>query len=272
MSILIVMFIFAGLFEILLPIFIGRWSTRRYHVGWGLFFIGVLTFLGSQILHIPFLQWLTGLFTRGTLPNPSPAFAPFFNAIVLGLAAGIFEETARLVAYLLLKKRASSWGAAVTLGAGHGGLESIIVGLTVLTNFALVLIVPQLPADSALIPQALRDTVMAGVEPFWSQPWYNPLLGAFERFGAVLLHILLSLMVWLAVTRRNAWWFIGGILWHAVVDGLLVVGVNFGLSIEMLEAGFFVITLIDAALLYVLWRRFSQPPAPEPEPEPAITA
>lgn len=260
MTMLIGLFILAGLFEILLPVFISRWSTRRYQVGWRLFFIGMLTFLCSQILHIPFLQWLTGLFLRGTLPDPPEAFAPYFNAIILGLAAGIFEETARLVAYLLLKKRANSWGAAVTLGAGHGGLESMLVGVAVLGNLALVLIIPRLSPDSTIIPQTLRAAVVAGAGEFWAQPWYIPLLGAFERFGAVLLHILLSVMVWQAVAQRSVWWFFGAVLWHAVVDGLVVVGAHFGLSSVMIEAGFLVITLLNAALLYLLWKRRGRKP------------
>jgi len=259
MTLLILMFAIAILIELCWPIFIARWSTRRYQVGWRIFFIGALTFLLSQVGHIPFLQWLTGLFTRGILPNPSPEFAPYFNAIVLGLAAGIFEETARLIAYLLLKQRGNSFGAAVTLGAGHGGLESIIVGFAVLANVVLMLVAPQLPADSGLIPADVRTALLANADAFWASPWYVPLLGAFERVGAVLLHILLSVMVWRAVAQRSVLWFIAALLWHAVVDALAVLGTNFGLTPLMIEAGFFVVTLIDIALLYALWRRFNKP-------------
>lgn len=192
---IIFLFILAIAIEIGLPIAIARRTTRRYAVPWSLFFIGMATFFLSQVGHIPFLTWMTSLFATGALPNPSPQFAPYFNAIMLGLAAGIFEETARLIAYLLLKGRARSWGAALTLGAGHGGLESILVGLSVLASLVLVLVAAQGGLGNLGLPANIADTIQMQADTFWTQPWYTPLLGAVERIGAVILHITLSVMI-----------------------------------------------------------------------------
>ena len=55
---------------IILPVLLGFWLTRRFKLSWKLFLAGALTFIASQVLHIPFLYGLTALFTNRTLPSP----------------------------------------------------------------------------------------------------------------------------------------------------------------------------------------------------------
>lgn len=62
------------------------------------------------------------------------------NAVILGLSAGICEETARLIGFAALKARARSWQAALTLGIGHDGTESAIIGELELITFINMLV------------------------------------------------------------------------------------------------------------------------------------
>lgn len=240
-------FIVAILIEIGLPFLLGYLFIRRYRTGWFLFFVGVLTFIGSQVLHIPAVQGITALFRSGTLPTPPAAVVPYFDGVLLGLLAGLFEETARWVGYRVLKKRADSWGAALTLGAGHGGIESILVGLTVLAglvvNFGMI----------ELAPLA----------------WYDPLAGAVERIIAISLHLTLSVMVWLSVSRRNAWWYVAAVLWHALLDFVAVVGVRFGWSTWTIEGVLALFLPINLLLLYLFHRYARRTEAPA-VPEAAV--
>lgn len=80
-------------------------------------------FLASQAIRLPLLQGLTHLFASGALPAPDPAHTTAFNIAVLAFSAGLFEETARDFAYRKVIPEARSWTAAVTFGAGHGGVE-----------------------------------------------------------------------------------------------------------------------------------------------------
>ena len=82
-------FILAGTFNVIFPFVLGWWIIKKKRTNWKLFGVGVLTFVGSQIFHIPLVNGLTRAFSSGLLPHVSPGFAPFFNAIVLGLLAGI---------------------------------------------------------------------------------------------------------------------------------------------------------------------------------------
>jgi len=248
---LISMFILAGIFNVLFPIFLGWWMIRNHKTNWKLFGVGVLTFIGSQIFHIPAVSGLTVAFQSGALPHVNPSFAPFFNAIVLGLLAGLFEETARWVGYKLLKKQGNSFGASVTLGAGHGGIEAIAVGFVVLFTLVSMLSLKTIGAESLPLPADQLALAQQQVTAYFATPWHLPLAGAVERIGAVALHITLSIMVWLSFNKRNALWFWGAVLYHAVVDGLTVLAVSFGVGTWLLEALFIVVSFLG---LYLVWK------------------
>jgi uncharacterized membrane protein YhfC len=249
--VLIVTFLLAGTFNVIFPLILGWWIIKRKGTSWKLFGVGVLTFIGSQIFHLPVVNGLTRAFSTGLLPHVDPGFAPFFNAIVLGLLAGIFEETARWIGYKLLKKKGDSFGAALTLGAGHGGIEAIIIGASVLASLVSMLALQSSSeALSALSPNqaALARQQM---QAYWATPWHMPLAGAVERIAALGLHIALSVMVWIAISFRKPLWFWLAVLYHAVVDGLAVLGMSFGVNVWFIETG---LILISFGMLYVIIR------------------
>ena len=74
-----------GLLMIAIPLLIGAYLTRRFKLGWGLWWIGGITFILSQVGHIPFNAWFFGLFQKGTLPMPPQAWQVPFIAILAGL-------------------------------------------------------------------------------------------------------------------------------------------------------------------------------------------
>ena len=133
------------------PILLGWWIRRRYSVGWGVFGAGALTFIGSQVLHLPF-NWAIGLIGggRGVALWPLPLVA-----VVAGLSAGVFEEGARWIVLTFFLKRARGWRAALQFGAGHGGVEAILVGLVVLLSLAAMLALRSLDPASLGLPAAV---------------------------------------------------------------------------------------------------------------------
>jgi uncharacterized membrane protein YhfC len=78
-----------------------------------------------------------------------------------------------------------------------------------------------------------------------------PLAGAVERIGALMLHISLSIMVWLAYSFRKPLWFWLGVLYHAVIDGVVVLMGSFGVNVWIIEA-FLIVT--GAVVLYLMLR------------------
>jgi uncharacterized membrane protein YhfC len=219
---LLAAFIFEIVFTIGFPILLAIWLIRRFKTGWGLFWVGVATFIGSQIVHIPLLYGLTALF-KGMNLNFTAQTGLIFNAVVLGLTAGLCEETARWVGYKLLKAKGKPFGAALTLAAGHGGIESILLaGVVVLVNLVIMLLVSANSPLLASLPASVMGQFQSSAASFWGLSPALPLAGAFERLSAISLHVALSVGVWLAVTRHNAWWYVAAVVWHAIVDGVTV--------------------------------------------------
>src|SRR5512140_3968332 len=114
---------------IVLPIVLAFYVTRKFRLPWKLILAGGSTFIVSQIFHIPFLYGLTAMFTSGILPAIPYAWATLFNAIVLGLLAGIFEETARWILFKFILKDARTWEQGVVVGTGYGGTEALLLGV-----------------------------------------------------------------------------------------------------------------------------------------------
>ncbi|MDI6768102.1 MAG: YhfC family glutamic-type intramembrane protease [Anaerolineales bacterium] len=246
---------------ILLPILLGIYLSRRFKLSWRLFLAGALTFIAAQVVHVPVLSGLTALFNAGVLPAPAEAWTRLFNAVVLGLLAGIFEETARYILFKFVLKKTRTWNEGLMVGAGHGGIEAIFLGIlaalaffTMLSLRGVDVAVLQLPADqAAALQQQVTD--------FWSAPVYLSVLGFVERIFAMAMQITLSVMVLRSVTLKQPLWFWLAILWHALVNGtathlLPTLGAA---GVEVVIAGFAVVSLI---ILFAM-RLAMQPKADE---------
>jgi len=206
---------------IALPIVLGIFLERKFHIGWGLWWIGAGTFIFSQVGHIPFNFGLTALFQRGVLPTPPESWALTFNATILGLSAGFWEELTRYATYRWWAKDARSWRKGMMLGAGHGGVEAILTGILVIVNFMYMLAIRGTDLTN-LVPMDQLGVAQQTITAFWSAPWYTVFLGALERAFALPIQISFSLLVLQSVIRKQPVWLFLAIGWHALVDAAAV--------------------------------------------------
>jgi uncharacterized membrane protein YhfC len=232
----------SNLLQIAFPIAIAIWFIRRYRVSWRVVGTGAAAFLLSQALHIPFLNAVQPTLI-GSLPANLRVLA---LSLFLGLAAGVFEETARAVCYWWLKDRARSWQGGVALGIGHGGAESaIFIGLSALVSFIYLMVLRS-------NPQALQASAEAQIQvkAFFATDWYLPLVGLFERVMAFTLQIALSLIVLQAFLRHNALWYVAAVLWHTLIDGTAVFMSQSGAGLVAIEGALVVFAVIS---LWMIW-------------------
>ncbi len=209
----------AALIEILVPVALAIGLTRRFGRSyWLLAGVGLLTFIGSQVVHIPLNLGLSQL---GLLTN-APALM-LRTALVGGLSAGLCEETARAIGYWSLKQRARTWPSALALGIGHGGLESMLVGVLVLLTFVNMVIIRHLGAANLGLPEEQVTLVEQQLAAYWGYAWHVPFVGAVERLIALALHLSLSVLVLQAFTRRNGLYYLAAVIWHAVIDAGAVI-------------------------------------------------
>jgi uncharacterized membrane protein YhfC len=226
---------------LLLPIALWIYFTRRFALSWKLVLAGGLTFIASQVFHIPLVFGI----------NPFLRTLPLFvNAVLLGLLAGLFEETARYILFRFFLKNSRSWKEGVLVGLGHGGTEAVLLAISAAATFIFMLsyrnidlsTVPSIPADQL-------EVAKQQVAAYWSAPWYMALTGFVERILAMCLHVGLSVMVLYAVVYRRPLWFWLALLWHAFVDAVAVyIGQEVGILITEGIVAVFAILSIWLAL------------------------
>ena len=247
-----------GLLMIALPIGLAWVLRRRFAARPVLFGAGLLTFIASQVVHLPLNEGITWLFRAGVVPPPPPELRLAFNATVLGLTSGLCEETARYIAFRRFLPNARTWRDGMMFGAGHGGIEAILFGVLVLVNFAAMYSLSVGGLDS--VPVGAREAAGQALETFWATPPAMAFLGALERAMAICTHLALSLLVLVSVIRRKPLLLLAAITWHAALNAIAVALVQTGGVIA--AEGFVAAATIPAVLLIVAMRRVLIEPAP----------
>jgi len=250
---------------IALPLSLGIILERKLGLGWRLWWIGGAGFVLSQAGHIPFNFGLTALFQKGILPIP-PESAPgltmagrlVINATILGLSAGLWEELTRYAVFRWWAKDARTWRKGVWLGAGHGGIEAILLGTIMLANFFYLMAMRNVDL-ATFIPQDQLAFAKYAVAAYWSAPWHLILLGPLERAMALPIQISFSVLVLQTFVRRRIGWLFLAIGWHAFVDGAAVFAAGTW-GVYAAESLVAVACLISLMIIFSLR---------QPEPQPA---
>ena len=205
---------------IAVPVCLAIWLMRKYRARLSTILIGAGTF-------IVFALVLESIMHQLVLKGPDgPAIMgnTLLFAVYGGLAAGVFEETGRFLSMkFLLKKEPSTALPGIAYGIGHGGAEMLIIfGITMISNLVVSALInaglsgilfAKVPEDAAAQLQAQLNqlqTVGAG----------TLLTGLWERISALVLHLGLSMLVWVAVRKGGKWlWlFPAAVALHAIVD------------------------------------------------------
>ncbi|WP_462419788.1 YhfC family intramembrane metalloprotease [Salinicoccus sp. Marseille-QA3877] len=234
-----------GLLSILLPFIFILILRRRFKIQW----IPILIGAGIFILFAMVLEQITHMLVLrpevdGTIPLITDS--PWLYVLYGVLAAGIFEETGRLFAFLLMKRKYKVVDSAVSYGIGHGGIEAIIVvGLGMLNSIIIGIMINSGGGMAESLPAGTAE-ILTGT------PVYMYILSIIERVFAITVHIALSILVWIAVMKKAKWWlFPLAIVLHALTNttaamfqaGLLT-------NIWLMYGGFIVMTLITLWIAY----------------------
>ncbi len=207
----------AIVFEIIFPLLVGYFIHRRFGVRWKIFLYGALVFLLSQLItRVPAVQ-VAQIFLAPALQSSQTLLYVWF--VVLALTAGLFEEVGRYLGYRFLVKDEKTWQAGLMFGAGHGGLESmVLVGGLALLGLINVLALALTDFSAMNLPPEQLAQIDAARQQIAALEWWMPLLGAYERFITIFFQIALSILV-LQTFLKNSWlWLVAAILLHALVD------------------------------------------------------
>lgn len=256
---LITSFTISILLMILLPILLAALFHRRYQAPWLLFGIGTLTFIGSQVVHLPLNELL---YRWNILPKTfvDTEGIPLWQVgLLLGLTAGLCEETARAAGFWLLKTfRKLDDG--VLMGIGHGGVESMIFG-GVLTAATVSSLIPMIGSDlsSLNLTADQLSALTVQLDALSGAPLLAAASPLLERLLAMTLHVILSVMVLQAFRKRNAAYYVAAVVYHMLVDaGAVYLSVNVS-NHWLVELAFAGIILPGVVWLALLWRAEAHP-------------
>jgi ABC-2 type transport system permease protein len=231
----------SAFFMILMPVVFAILLRRKFRVPWLMFLVGTLTFLGSQVVHLPLNNLLADI---GLLPETGTMSGPplWRTALILGLTAGLCEELARALGYWLLPRYRRFEDGAM-MGLGHGGIESMIIGGV----FVAATVTALLPMQGIDLETLELTTEQAAIlhrqlEIFTTSPLLalTPML---ERLIAICAHVIFSLLVLQTFVKRNGLYLLIAIAYHAVIDAVLVYSAQFINNPWLLIAIFAVILL-----------------------------
>jgi uncharacterized membrane protein YhfC len=241
-----------ALLMITMPLVLGVYLFRRLGTAWQLFGMGAVTFISSQILHIPFNVWALNPLIDSLGLDLQVTGQLAIVALLLGLSAGLFEEISRYIVYRfwLKGKGDRSWRGALMFGAGHGGIEAIILGVIVTYGFMQLLALKDANLE-ALIPWDQLEVTRVQVEMYWSAPWYAAILGAVERAATLCFHLSASVLVLQVFRRKNLSWLFLAIGWHAAADALAVF-VSRTWNIYIAEALIVLVGLLGLVVVFLL--------------------
>ncbi|MCR5092528.1 MAG: YhfC family intramembrane metalloprotease [Lachnospiraceae bacterium] len=178
----------------------------------------------------------------------------WFYAIYGGLAAGIFEETARFIAMRFLMKKPLETTEVLMYGFGHGGIEMFFAGgVTAGLNLMLSQMINQGQVGTLLnnlddANRALMTQQLAALSAVESWQFY---MIAGERIAALAMQIGLSYIVYRAVKEGgDIRFFILAILLHAAVDGGAVFLKDF---LPLIAVEGFIFAASAAICLFAWW-------------------
>lgn len=251
----IAVMILTALFTVVLPLGLGLWFRRRTGGRWRFFLLGAVIFpLFALVLEGSVNRAVLGSSLGGVLAGNL-----WLYALYGGLAAGIFEECGRYAAFRVARKWSRGPGDALMYGAGHGGIEAVLLtGVTMVNNIVLSLAINRGGLEAVeQLTGPLPESTQAALAALTTAPAGVYLWSGFERLTAVVLHIALSVLVYAAVTRRGQWyWFPAAIALHALVDmAAVVTGASCPIVVTEVVAA-----LAAAAVALLAWRVYRGEP------------
>ena len=218
--------IISSFFEIFFPFILSFIWIRSFYGKLTCILMGIAGFLVSVTCETIFISLMSAIFGN-----------KFIFYIILGISPGIFEETGRYfcLKYLLSKNKEQN-NISVSYGIGHGGIESILIGISLIINF--------LNKDRLIKDGDITQNI--------SFLFY--IMSAWERFFSILFHISASVFVFKAVKEKNINFFIISIIIHDVTDLFALLYKNNILNIFLVELIIAIISTIFAYYAYNIYK------------------
>ena len=174
--------------------------------------------------------------------------------MIVAAAAGIFEETGRLVAFKTVLKKNDGKQDALSYGIGHGGFEAVYLGFQIAFLGVMCLMINKGGIESVVkgADDTMIESLLTQIDKYTSSDIGRALLMGYERIPAMIVHIMFSVMVFAAVRERKIGLYFLSVFIHFVIDFSLVLYYGKIISLGVTEIMFTVEMLVFAVPVYKL--------------------
>ena len=212
-----------GILSVAIPILLVVYLKKKYDCNLKALLVGILTWIVfARIIEALFHQLILGSSLGETIMGNM-----LYYALYGGVAAAIFEETGRLIVMkTALRPCFDNDKNALMYGAGHGGIESVMVlGIAMLSNLvaAMTINTHQLQPIYDALKKVSEEEAITALQAYISLADYPSglfFLAIVERVFAIALHLALSVLVWMAVKESKMVYYVYALIGHFLADFL----------------------------------------------------
>lgn len=207
--------ILAAIMQLLFPIALALYFYRKERISIKVLFIGILSFTVTQILvRMPLLRMME---TKAWFQGFASTNA-FLLHLILAASAGIFEEFGRVYGFQWFLKDRMEWKDGIAFGIGHGGIESIYIGLSSINNIVMSLAINSGTFESLVGNKLSPEMAVSIKEQLISLTPTTFLAGGFERIFTLFIQIGLTLLALYGIKNHQHRFSIYAILIHTLID------------------------------------------------------
>lgn len=222
---------------VLIPIVLLVYFKKKYQASIKSFLVGcavmfLFAMVLEQLVHSVVLGSPIGITIQENI---------WLYALYGSLMAGLFEETGRFLAMrYVLKKEHGNVHNALMYGAGHGGLEMLVIlSLGMINNLIYSVMINLGQTQTLLEPldETARVTLQTAFDTLIQTPSWHFMLSPVERLAAITAQIALSVIVWYAAAGKKSKGslLVLAILLHAILDAVAVLAAKSGMSLIVVE-------------------------------------
>jgi len=217
------MFLLAGILELLLVIGAAFYIRKKYGVPWIFLVFGAIMFVLS-LFRIP-LNYVVQSSLQGYLFGTALLVV---GVLFPSVTAGIFEEGCRFLGYkYFFKLEDRNWPNGLMYGAGHGGIEVILL---VAANHLLLFVF------LSYAPGILPANVLGEIQAL---PAYMPLVATLERVFVMCIQIGLSILVLQCFLRGSRKYLVYAVGLHTAVDFITLLVLEKSIFLAEVTVGIF---------------------------------
>jgi uncharacterized membrane protein YhfC len=214
------------------PFALVLWLKRSSQSGWKIFGRGVFFFILAQIPFAAAYYGLGQLFFFGNKSLPFPTAVNWLLYVfAIASASSLSLESMRWLGLRSSGEKGVLFNGAMTFVAGFGGATLFLNGLGGILIMLSMMIVKSIsiqPGAKTTLPFVGYDLTYTGVtstvsaSAYWAEkvmPW---LTSTLETITPFMLHVGVSVLIWLSLREKKVLWYFAAVFWHFIVYGIFV--------------------------------------------------